>query len=254
MKQTAAINEALLVAQQIINLHRHEFILPEHILLAFFSNGDFREAVDRCADAEALEQAVTEVLMALESVPEEMELNPEYSEQFKEMCNHAGQAAIGSGADAVGMHHILYGIFQLEDSQARHALETHLEVSIPDFLNSIAAINENGSDPQERWQRYLSPLESEGIFIGRKSETEQALRILCRKNKNNILLVGGNGVGKTAFARHLSEIISSNKSPEAIRDLMIMELNTNRILSGTQYRGDLEARVDDVMTAIKEDA
>ena len=254
MKQTAAINEALLVAQQIINLHRHEFILPEHILLAFFSNGDFREAVDRCADAEALEQAVTEVLMALESVPEEMELNPEYSEQFKEMCNHAGQAAIGSGADAVGMHHILYGIFQLEDSQARHALETHLEVSIPDFLNSIAAINENGSDPQERWQRYLSPLESEGIFIGRKSETEQALRILCRKNKNNILLVGGNGVGKTAFARHLSEIISSNKSPEAIRELMIMELNTNRILSGTQYRGDLEARVDDVMTAIKEDA
>ena len=254
MKQTAAINEALLVAQQIINLHRHEFILPEHILLAFFSNGDFREAVDRCADAEALEQAVTEVLMALESVPEEMELNPEYSEQFKEMCNHAGQAAIGSGADAVGLHHILYGIFQLEDSQARHALETHLEVSIPDFLNSIAAINENGSDPQERWQRYLSPLESEGIFIGRKSETEQALRILCRKNKNNILLVGGNGVGKTAFARHLSEIISSNKSPEAIRDLMIMELNTNRILSGTQYRGDLEARVDDVMTAIKEDA
>lgn len=254
MKQTAAINEALLVAQQIINLHRHEFILPEHILLAFFSNGDFREAVDRCADAEALEQAVTEVLMALESVPEEMELNPEYSEQFKEMCNHAGQAAIGSGADAVGMHHILYGIFQLEDSQARHALETHLEVSIPDFLNSIAGINEDGSDPQERWQRYISPLESDGIFIGRKSETEQALRILCRKSKNNILLVGGNGVGKTAFARHLSEIISSNKSPEAIRDLMIMELNTNRILSGTQYRGDLEARVDDVMTAIKEDA
>ena len=61
MKQTAAINEALLVAQQIINLHRHEFILPEHILLAFFSNGSFRDAVDRCADAEALETAITEI-------------------------------------------------------------------------------------------------------------------------------------------------------------------------------------------------
>ena len=253
MKQTAAINEALLVAQQIINLHRHEFIMPEHILLAFFSNGDFRDAVDRCADAQALEQAVTQVLMELESVPEEMELNPEYSEHFKEMCNHAGQAAIGSGADAVGMHHILYGIFQLEESQARHILETHLEVSVPDFLNTIASINEDGSDPQERWQRYLSPLEPAGIFIGRKDETQQALRILCRKNKNNILLIGGNGVGKTAFARHLSEIISTNKSPEVLRDLTIMELNTNRILSGTQYRGDLEARIDDVMTAIKED-
>ena len=50
MKQTHAINEALLVAQQIIDLHRHEFILPEHILLAFFSNESFRNAVERCAD------------------------------------------------------------------------------------------------------------------------------------------------------------------------------------------------------------
>lgn len=252
MKQTAAINDALIVAQQIINLHRHEFILPEHILLAFFSNGSFRDAVDKCADAEALESALTEALMDIESVPEEIELNPEYSVQFKEMCNHAGQAAIGSGAEAIGMHHILYGIFQLEESQARHILETHLEVSIPDFLNSISAINEDGSDPEERWQRYLSELEPSGIFIGRKSETEQAFRILCRKNKNNIMIVGGNGVGKSAFARHLSECITSGKCPDMLANLRIMELDTNRILSGTQYRGDLESRIDDVMTGIKE--
>ena len=253
MKQTEAINEALLVAQQIITLHGHEFIMPEHILLAFFSNTNFRNAVDRCADADAMENAVTEVLMDLESMPEDMDYKPEYSEQFKEMCNHAGQAAIGSGADAIGMHHILYGIFQLEESPARHIIETHLEVSIPDFLNSIAAINEDGSDPQERWQRYLTPLEPAGIYIGRKKETEQGLRILCRKNKNNILIVGANGVGKTVFARHLSEIIGSNKSPEILRGLQIMELNTNKLISGTQYRGDLEARIDDVMTAIKDD-
>lgn len=253
MKQTAAINEALIVAQQIINLHRHEFILPEHILLAFFSNGSFRDAVEKCADAEALETALTEVLMQIESVPEDMELQPEYSVQFKEMCNHAGQAAIGSGAEAIGMHHIIYGIFQLEESQARHILESHLEVSIPDFLNSIAAINEEGSEPEERWQRYLVPLEKTGKFIGRKVETEQAHRILCRKNKNNILIIGGNGVGKTAFAHHLSESINSDKSPKILRNLSIMELNINRIISGTQYRGDLEARIDDIMSAIKQD-
>lgn len=254
MKQTEAINEALIVAQQIINMHRHEFIMPEHILLAFFSNGNFRDAVDRCADADALEEALSEVLMSLESMPEEIELKPEYSEQFKEMCNHAGQAAIGSGAEAIGMHHILYGIFQLEESQARHILESHLEVSIPDFLNSISAINEDGTDPEERWQRYLTPVEPADLFVGRKSETQQALRILCRKNKNNILVIGGNGVGKTAFARHLSEIISSGDTPEVLRDLCIMELDTNRILSGTQYRGDLEARIDDVMSGIKNNA
>lgn len=252
MKQTQAINEALLVAQQIINLHRHEFIVPEHILLAFFSNENFRSAVARCADIEVMETDLTDVIMDMESVPEDMELTPEYSVQFKEMCNHAGQAAIGSGSDAIGIHHIVYGIFQLEDSQARHILESHLEVSVPDFLNALAAINEESSEPREKWQRFLSAVEPAEVFIGREKETEQALRILCRKTKNNILIIGGNGVGKTAFAKHLSATISSGKLPKALADLKLMELDTNRLLSGTQYRGDLEARVDEVMSSIKE--
>jgi ATP-dependent Clp protease ATP-binding subunit ClpA len=252
MKQTPAINEALLVAQQIINLHRHEFIVPEHILLAFFSNENFRSAVEKCADIEVMETDLTDVIMDMESVPEEMELTPEYSVQFKEMCNHAGQAAIGSGSDAIGIHHIVYGIFQLEDSQARHILESHLEVSVPDFLNALAAINEDGAEPHEKWQRFLSAVEPAEVFIGRENETEQALRILCRKNKNNILIIGGNGVGKTAFAKHLSATISSSKAPKALANLKLMELDTNRLLSGTQYRGDLEARVDEVMSSIKE--
>ncbi len=252
MKQTQAINEALLVAQQIINLHRHEFIVPEHILLAFFSNEDFRAAVEKCADIEVMETDLTDVIMDMESVPEDMELTPEYSVQFKEMCNHAGQAAIGSGSDAIGIHHIVYGIFQLEDSQARHILESHLEVSVPDFLNALAGINEESSEPREKWQRFLSAVEPAEVFIGREKETEQALRILCRKSKNNILIIGGNGVGKTAFAKHLSATVCSSKAPKMLEGLKLMELDTNRLLSGTQYRGDLEARVDEVMSSIKE--
>jgi ATP-dependent Clp protease ATP-binding subunit ClpA len=252
MKQTQAINEALMVAQQIINLHRHQFILPEHILLAFFSNESFRNAVERCADIEVMETDLTDVIMDMESVPEDLELNPEYSVQFKEMCNHAGQAAIGSGAEAIGIHHIVYGIFQLEDSQARHILESHLEVSVPDFLNALAGINEDGTEPHEKWERYLIPVEPAPIFVGRASETEQALRILCRKTKNNVLIVGGNGVGKTAFARFISSTINSSKSPKTIGNLKLMELDTNRMLSGTQYRGDLEARVDEVMSSVRD--
>ena len=252
MKQTQAINEALLVAQQIINLHRHEFIMPEHILLAFFSNEAFRSAVDMCADLDKIENELTEVIIDMETVPEDRPLDPEYSVQFKEMCNHAGQAAIGSGADAIGIHHIVYGIFQLEDSQARHILESNLEVSVPDFLNSLASINEDESEGQEKWHRYLRPLEVPEIFIGRENETDQALRILCRKNKNNILIIGGSGVGKTAFAKRINQIISSDKAPKILKNLNIMELDTNRLISGTQYRGDLEARIDEVMSSIRE--
>lgn len=252
MKQTQAINEALLVAQQIINLHRHEFIMPEHILLAFFSNEAFRSAVDMCADLDKIENELTEVIIDMENVPEDRPLDPEYSVQFKEMCNHAGQAAIGSGADAIGIHHIVYGIFQLEDSQARHILESNLEVSVPDFLNSLASINEDESEGQEKWHRYLRPLDVPEIFIGRENETDQALRILCRKNKNNILIIGGSGVGKTAFAKRINQIISSDKAPKILKNLNIMELDTNRLISGTQYRGDLEARIDEVMSSIRE--
>ena len=75
---------------------------------------------------------------------------------------------------------------------------------------------------------------------------------MCRKSKNNILIIGGNGVGKPAFAKHLSATISSSKAPKALANLKLMELDTNRLLSGTQYRGDLEARVDEVMSSIKE--
>lgn len=253
MKQTQAINEALIVAQQIINLHRHEFIMPEHILLAFFSNEGFRAAVDMCADLDKMENELTEVIIDMETVPEDRPLDPEYSVQFKEMCNHAGQAAIGSGAEAIGIHHIVYGIFQLNESQARHILESNLEVSVPDFLNRLASINEDETAGNEKWHRYLMPLEAPEIFIGREKEIDQALRILCRKNKNNVLVIGGNGVGKTVFAKRIRQIICSEKTPKVLKNLNIMELDTNRLISGTQYRGDLEARIDEVMSSISED-
>ena len=252
MKQTDALSEALLEAQQIITSHRHEFIMPEHLMLAFFSNFEFRMAVEKCADARGMEKGFADFIFDLESVSADLEYTPEYSEQFKEMSMHAGSAAIGSGAEEIGIHHIIYGIFQLEESNARHIIESHLEVSAPDFLNTISAINEGTLMTEESWERYFTQLPKINQFIGREKEKEEALRILCRKSKNNILLTGGHGVGKTAFAQYLATSLSKGKGmPAKLKGMEIRELVVSRLLSGTQYRGDLESRVDEIASSIE---
>ena len=79
------------------------------------------------------------------------------------------------------------------------------------------------------------------------------MRILCRRNKNNALLVGGRGVGKTAIARGIAASLAEENVPEKLKGYELMELNTGMLLSGTQYRGDLEGRIQSVMDSIAEE-
>ena len=79
------------------------------------------------------------------------------------------------------------------------------------------------------------------------------MRILCRKTKSNALLVGGRGVGKTAVARGIASLLNEGNVPEKLKGCSLMELNTAMLLSGTQYRGDLEGRVQNVMDAVAQE-
>ena len=91
-------------------------------------------------------------------------------------------------------------------------------------------------------------------IIGRENENREALRILCRKRKNNILIVGGRGVGKTALVHGLTKQFEDGNVPEKLKQYCIMELMPNMVLSGAQYRGDLEGRIDDIARGVAEDA
>ena len=250
--QTANVTGALVEAFGIANEKRNEFLTPEHLVAGFLKDRDFWDAFCKCGRAEALEAEIYQYINSLDKTPEDKELSIEFSAQLKEMFDIAGNAAASAMVNAVQTHHIIYAIFQLEDSYARFYLEQNLESSIPDFLNSLISLSDEedgGVESGEKLARYLTPVLPRDI-VGMKDEADKLLRVLCRKTRSNVLVAGGRGVGKTALAGGIADRLEKGKVPDMLKDYLLMELNTTAILSGTQYRGDLEGRVHSIMESI----
>lgn len=259
INQTANVNTALMEAYGIATGKRNEFITPEHLLAGFLKDSDFWSALSRCGRAEELEGKLYDYINDLDRIPEDMELAIEFSAQLQELFERAAETAASAMAGTVQTHHLIYSIFHLEESFARFYLESCLDCSIPDFLNSLIGLAEEtgeageGGISDERWIRYFRPVEPQSDLVGRKDEIAGVMRVLCRKTKNNALLVGGRGVGKTAVARGIASLLNEGNVPEKLKGRSLMELNTAMLLSGTQYRGDLEGRVQNVMDAVAQE-
>lgn len=251
---TDKIAMAVSLASSLALTRRNEFLTPEHLLAALLKDDDVRAAVSQCCEVEHLESLVKNYIDDLEEMPDgNYELNA--SSQLQELIAIAENAARGSGSTVMKVHHLMYAFFQLEESYARYALEDAIETSIPALLNSLVQIeDESGEDlPQsERWSRFFRDCPAVEI-VGRENETREALRILCRKRKNNILIVGGRGVGKTAFVHGLAKAFAEDNVPDKLKDFTIRELLPSMVLSGAQYRGDLEGRIDDIARGLAED-
>ena len=245
---------AVSLASSLALARRNEFLTPEHLLAALLKDDDVRAAVSQCCEIEHLDSLVKKYIDSLEEMPDgNYELNA--SSQLQELIAIAENAARGSGSTVMKVHHLMYAFFQLEDSYARYALEESIETSVPALLNSLVQIEDESSEdlPQgERWTRFFRDCTAAEI-VGRENETREALRILCRKRKNNILIVGGRGVGKTAFVHGLAKAFAEDNVPDKLKDFTIKELLPNMVLSGAQYRGDLEGRIDDIARGLAED-
>lgn len=251
INQTQQVTEALVEAYGIATEKRHEFLTPEHLLAGFLKDKDFWEAYTKCGRSQELENELYDYINDLGTVPEGLDLKIDFSEQLQELFETAGKTAASAMVDTVQLHHVIYSFFRLEDSYARYYMEKSLDCSVPEFLNSLIAISDSQSGAAEdRLSKYFTPVKPEPAIVGRKEEMDKALRILCRKRKNNVLLVGGRGVGKTTIARGISHLMESGEVPARLKDDMLIELNVNALLSGTQYRGDLEGRVQEIMDAV----
>lgn len=251
INQTQQVTEALVEAYGIATEKRHEFLTPEHLLAGFLKDKDFWEAYTKCGRSQELENELYDYLNDLGSVPEGLDLKIDFSEQLQELFETAGKTAASAMVDTVQLHHVIYSFFRLEDSYARYYMEKSLDCSVPEFLNSLIAISDSQSGAAEdRLSKYFTPVKPEPAIVGRKEEMDKAFRILCRKRKNNVLLVGGRGVGKTAIARGISHLMESGTVPARLKEDMLIELNVNALLSGTQYRGDLEGRIQEIMDAV----
>ena len=255
--QTQQVTSALVEAYGIAAEKRHEFLTPEHLLAGFLKDKDFWECLAGCGRAEELEENLYGYLNSLECLPEDIEPSIHFSSQMNEVYETAGKTVAAASASMIHVHHMIYSYFQLEDSNARYFLERCLDCPIPDFLNSLIEMGmnvETGTEnDMDRNGRYFRELEPFHALTGRKTELDRMIRILSRKTRNNVLVAGGHGVGKTALVKGLSAMIEDGKVPEKLQDSRIIELNVSSLLSGAQFRGDLEGRIQQIMESAEDE-
>lgn len=270
INQTANVSNALVEAYGIASEKRNEFITPEHLLAGFLKDSDFWEALSGCGRAEELEKNLYEYINGLDRTSEDEKLSIEFSVQLQELFEKAGETAVSAMAQTVQTHHLIFSIFHLEESHARFYLESCLECSIPDFLNSLLEFSdEEVSSSSQTWIKYFKEMEHMGRFVGKKDELRHIFRTICRYRKANVLIVGDRGTGKTAIASEAARLLEDKKAwdrdseaawetgkdseievPEKLQGMRILELDTTLLLGGAQYRGDLEMRVKDVIEGV----
>ena len=259
--------------------HRHEFMTVEHLLLALLSNPSAREALEACSvdlvalrqELEAFIEQTTPVLPASE---EERDTQPTLS--FQRVLQRAVFHVQSSGRNEVTGANVLVAIFSEQESQAAYLLRKH-EVSRLDVVNFIShgtrkdepsqpssdsgnpSSNEEQAGGEERMENFTTNLNQlarvGGIdpLIGRDKELERAIQVLCRRRKNNPLLVGESGVGKTAIAEGLAWRIVRGDVPEIMAECTVYALDIGSLLAGTKYRGDFEKRFKALLKQLEQD-
>jgi ATP-dependent Clp protease ATP-binding subunit ClpA len=254
---------------------RHEFMTVEHLLLALLDNPSATEALDACgADLIKLRKSLLDFIS--ETTPmipvgeEERETQPTLG--FQRVLQRAVFHVQSSGKNEVSGSNVLVAIFSEQESQATYILKKS-DISRLDIVNyishGIAKVDDNDgprvlggeTQPEEEprtIENFSVNLNEEALkgnidpLIGRDEELERTLQVLSRRRKNNPLFVGEAGVGKTAIAEGLANLIVNKKVPEFLADATIYSLDMGALLAGTKYRGDFEKRFKLLLKELEE--
>ena len=265
--QTERVNRLLAQTLTYCKAYRHQFIMPEHLLLALANDEDFCQAMDVWADSDALRLRVKEFLDRQEVVPEDIEYNPETSEQMSKLIDFALMEVTMSSAKAIDVAHLVAAMLKLKESWAAYLLKECAGGDEGEFLSLLVSEAEEDDylvpDAEEQqsgrkaWRNLVTCMndmvERHTPLIGREEELQRTIQVLCRRDKNNPLHVGEPGVGKTAIVWGLARLIVEEKVPERLRGADIYQLDMGTLLAGTQFRGDFEKRIKQVMDGIMDE-
>ncbi|MEA3641927.1 MAG: ATP-dependent Clp protease ATP-binding subunit ClpA [Lamprobacter sp.] len=257
---------------------RHEYMTVEHLLLCLIDNPAAAKVLRACAaDSDKLRNDVAtfiEETTPLIAVNDERETQPTLG--FQRVLQRAVFHVQSAGRKEVTGANVLVALFSEQDSQAVFLLNQQ-DVSRLDVVNYIshgiskvpgedqddepqAEPDEARSDEKEapsaleNFATNLNEMARQGRIdplIGRAGEVERTAQILCRRRKNNPLLVGEAGVGKTAIAEGLAKKIVDGEVPEILGDAVIYALDLGSLVAGTKYRGDFEKRLKAVLAELK---
>ena len=259
---------------------RHEFMTVEHLLLALLDNADAANVLRACGGSidtlrKELEEFVDTTTPLIPKNDVERETTATLG--FQRVLQRAVFQVQSSGRKEVTGGTVLIAIFSEQESQAVYILKQQ-EIARIDVVNFIAhgtskipgdAEEGDGAEPLDEEGsssegRSPSPLESFATnlneqakngridpLVGRADEVERVIQILSRRRKNNPLLVGESGVGKTAIAEGLAKMIVDKQVPDVIEDGCVYTLDMGALLAGTKYRGDFEKRFKALLGELK---
>ncbi len=262
---------------------RHEFITVEHLLLALLDNPSAAEVLRACSASidDLRKSLVTFIKDNTPQVAGSDDVDTQPTLGFQRVIQRAIMhvQSTGSGKKEVTGANVLVAIFGEKDSHAVYYLHQQ-GVTRLDVVNFIAhgikktdppepaksgespadsedssAEKSDKSSPLEQFTQNLNQLAKEGKIdplIGRDYEVERVIQILCRRRKNNPLLVGEAGVGKTAIAEGLAWRITQKDVPEILAESIVYSLDMGALLAGTKYRGDFEQRLKGVLKSLKD--
>jgi ATP-dependent Clp protease ATP-binding subunit ClpC len=286
---TPRAQQVLALARKEADRFNHNYVGTEHLLLGLIKLGQGVAVNVLQKLGLDLETVRIEVEKQVGSGPDtKMSGNIPYTPRVKKVLALAGKEAKALNHSYVGTEHILLGLLREGDGVAARVLKT-LEVDIertrnevlkeldPNFTSGEAEGEESGESPSQgggspqgegglggkkdiktpalkAFGRDLTDMAKKGDLdpvIGRKSEIERVIQILCRRTKNNPVLIGEAGVGKTAIAEGLAQEIAAGNVPELLRDKKVITLDLALMVAGTKYRGQFEERIKAVMEEIR---
>ncbi|MCU7987479.1 MULTISPECIES: ATP-dependent Clp protease ATP-binding subunit ClpA [Shewanella] len=258
---------------------RHEYMTVEHLLLALIDNPAAQEALIACgANLDKLRDEVASFIQQttpiIADIDDDKETQPTLG--FQRVLQRAVFHVQSSGRNEVNGANVLVAIFSEQESQAVYLLR-RCDISRLDVVNFIShgfaknddaeshqdqeRVEDQGEGSEERsmlsqFASNLNQLAKQGIIdplIGRDQEIERAIQTLCRRRKNNPLLVGEAGVGKTAIAEGLAYRIVNKQVPDVMLEATVYSLDLGSLLAGTKYRGDFEKRFKNLLKELAAD-
>src|SRR5689334_5662433 len=273
---TPRAQQVLALARKEADRFNHNYVGTEHLLLGLIKLGPGVAVNVLQKMGLDLETVRMEVEKQVGSGPEtKMVGNIPYTPRVKKVLALAGKEAKALNHSYVGTEHILLGLLKEGEGVAARVLRS-LEVDIertkmeiqkeldPNFMPAEAEEGAGGGEPTAKkdvktpalraFGRDLTELAKQNELdpvLGRKNEIERVIQVLCRRTKNNPVLIGEAGVGKTAIAEGLAQEIASGNVPELLRDKRVITLDLALMVAGTKYRGQFEERIKAVMDEIR---
>ncbi|SHE23443.1 ATP-dependent Clp protease ATP-binding subunit ClpA [methanotrophic endosymbiont of Bathymodiolus puteoserpentis (Logatchev)] len=253
---------------------RHEFITVEHLLLALLDNATAAQVLAICScDISLLRSELTQFIdETISLLSEEGRRETQPTLGFQRVLQRAVFHAQASDKKEVDGANLLVALFSEQDSHAVYLLNKQ-DIQRLDVVNYLShGLSSNDKAAEEKvgaasaveqeavespLDKYTTNLNQEALagkidpLIGRESELERTIQVLCRRRKNNPLLVGEAGVGKTAIAEGLAKKIIEEDVPDVLQDCIIYSLDLGALVAGTKYRGDFEKRLKALMNQLK---